>query len=72
MWYVSYRIGGNTRMEVLKTREEALDCARSMLDDPERTEFELGPMLLPLKGNVLADDQLRHLLAPGTRARLKG
>ena len=61
MWYVSYRIGGNTRMEVLRSKEEALGCVRSMLDDPERTEFEVGPMLLPLKDNVMVDDQLRRL-----------
>jgi len=61
VWYVSYRIGGNTRMEVLKTKEEAIECVRSMLGDPERTELEVGPMLLPLKDNVLAEDQLRRL-----------
>jgi hypothetical protein len=59
VWYVSYRIGGKTRMEVLKTKEEAIECVRPMLDDPQRSELEVGPMLLPLKGNVLTDDQLR-------------
>ena len=61
MWYLSYRIGGNTRMEVLKTKEQAIESVRLMLADPERSEFEVGPMLLPLKGNVIADDQLRKL-----------
>ena len=50
-------------MEVFATRDQAIEVARRIMDDPGRTEVEVGPMLDPKAGNVLEEDQLRRLFA---------
>lgn len=59
VWYVAYRSDGATRMEIFRTREEALHAACGMLDDPAREDVRIGPMLAKREGNEMAEERLR-------------
>jgi hypothetical protein len=60
-WYVSYRIGSNTVMHILKSRELAIDAACRFFDCGYRDALEVGPMLGSREGNVLDQGDIRRI-----------
>jgi hypothetical protein len=47
-------------MTAFKTRSAAIEAACGMLDHPVAADIEVGPMLDPIDGNVLRQEQLRR------------
>ena len=63
--YVSYRTGGTTVLHILRSRELAIDAACRFLDRGYHGSLEVGPMLGPREGNVLAEADIRRIQKAG-------
>jgi hypothetical protein len=59
-WYVSFRTGGTTIMQIFRTKEQAVEAACVFLDAGHRDALEVGPMLGLREGHVLNVDAIRQ------------